>query len=219
MSYFDAYIDPTGCIEGYASFDLSKLGRYDWRFARRNMWAVERVLIDVPHRRIKSSRKRVERMRARYVAYREKYGKKPLFYSRAGRRGRELPKEYLVAASRLCRLGRRLRAGDRTRLGVIRLRTFGIAHLGVGDGTLLIGLGEFRGGFHDFGEIGDGAAEIVLAEVTQTALEVRICIFLLSLMTREKSLMAPSKLPLWCIRMPRSIRASANFGSIRIALV
>ena len=94
MSYFDAYIDPTGCIEGYASYDLNKLGRYDWRFARRNMWAVERALIDVPHHRIKSSRKRVERMRARYVAYREKYGKKPLFYS--GRKAwTEIPKEFL----------------------------------------------------------------------------------------------------------------------------
>jgi hypothetical protein len=94
MSYFDAYIDATGCIEGYASFDLKELGRYDWRFARRNMWAVERVLIDVPHRRIKSSRKRVKRMRARYLAYREKYGKKPLFYS--GRKTwTEIPKEFL----------------------------------------------------------------------------------------------------------------------------
>jgi hypothetical protein len=93
MSYFDAYIDPTGCIEGYASFDLHSLGRYDWRFARRNMWALERALIDHPHRRIKSSRQRVERMRARYIAYREKYGRKPLFY--AGRNAwTELPKEY-----------------------------------------------------------------------------------------------------------------------------
>ena len=94
MSYFDAYIDPTGCIEGYASYDLNKLGRYDWRFARRNMWALERPLIDVPHHRIKFSRKYVERMRVRYVAYREKYGKKPLFYK--GRRTwTPTPKEFL----------------------------------------------------------------------------------------------------------------------------
>jgi len=94
MSYFDAYIDPTGCIEGFATYDLHKLGRYDWRFARRNMWKLERTLIDVPHQRIKIPHKRVERMRARYIAYRDKYGKKPLFYS-----GRNtwsgLPKEFL----------------------------------------------------------------------------------------------------------------------------
>jgi hypothetical protein len=95
MSYFDAYIDPTGEIEGFASFDLHTLGDYDWRFAKRNMWKVERILIDVPHRRIRESRKRVRRMRERYVAYREQSGgKKPLFY-----RGREnwepIPKEFL----------------------------------------------------------------------------------------------------------------------------
>jgi hypothetical protein len=95
MSYFDAYIDPTGCIEGYALYDLRNLGRYDWRFARKNMWKVERVLIDVPHRRIKVPRRRVKRMRERYVAYREMHGgRKPLFY-----RGREtwteIPREYL----------------------------------------------------------------------------------------------------------------------------
>jgi hypothetical protein len=94
MSYFDAYIDPTGCIEGYASFDLDTLDRYDWRFARRNMWSVERTLIDVPHHRVRFSQRYVDRMRERYVAYREKYGKKPLFYS-----GRNtwtpIPKEFL----------------------------------------------------------------------------------------------------------------------------
>ena len=94
MSYFDAYIDPTGEIEGYASFDLRDLGRYDWRFSRRNMWKVERVLIAVPHRRIKMSRKRVRNMRTRYVTYREKYGKKPLFY-RGRENWTEIPKEFL----------------------------------------------------------------------------------------------------------------------------
>jgi hypothetical protein len=93
MSYFDAYIDPTGCIEGYASFDLTTLD-YDWRFARRNMWKVERTLIDVPHRKIRFSDTYVARVRARYVAYREKYGKKPLFYS--GRsKWAPIPKEFL----------------------------------------------------------------------------------------------------------------------------
>jgi hypothetical protein len=95
MSYFDAYIDPTGEIEGFARFDLRSLGDYDWRFAKKNMWKVERTLIDVPHCRISVPRRRVRAMRARYVAYREQHGgKKPLFY-----RGREnwmpIPKEFL----------------------------------------------------------------------------------------------------------------------------
>lgn len=94
MSYFDEYVDATGCIEGYASYDLNKLGRYDWRFARRNMWALERALIDVPHHRVRFSETYVDRMRARYLAYREKYGKKPLFY-KGRRRWTPIPSEFL----------------------------------------------------------------------------------------------------------------------------
>src|SRR4029453_12903856 len=40
MSYFGPYIDFTGCITGYAVFVLRRVGAYDWRLARRNMWAV-----------------------------------------------------------------------------------------------------------------------------------------------------------------------------------
>lgn len=94
MSYFDEYVDATGCIEGYASYDLNKLGRYDWRFARRNMWALERALIDVPHHRVRFSETYVDRLRARYLAYREKYGKKPLFY-KGRRRWTPIPTEFL----------------------------------------------------------------------------------------------------------------------------
>ena len=93
MSYFDAYVDPTGCIEGFGSYDLRKLGDYDWRFARRNMWVVERTLVGVPHTEVKFSQKYVDRVRARYLAYRDKYGKKPLFYS--GRTAwTPIPKEF-----------------------------------------------------------------------------------------------------------------------------
>jgi hypothetical protein len=94
MSYFDAYIDPTGCIEGYALVDLRRLGGYDWRFSAKNMWAVERFLIGVRHHRIKWSRARVRRLRARYVAYREKHGKKPLYY-RGREKWTEVPREFL----------------------------------------------------------------------------------------------------------------------------
>src|SRR6188768_3889566 len=36
LSYFDPYIDRTGCITGYAIVHLRELGNYDWRFARKN---------------------------------------------------------------------------------------------------------------------------------------------------------------------------------------
>jgi hypothetical protein len=94
MSYFDEYIDFTGCLEGYGVVDLRKLGNYDWRFARRNRWKVERFLIDAKHRKIKFSRKHVHRLRERYTAYRKKYGRKPLFY-RGRKNWTEIPREFL----------------------------------------------------------------------------------------------------------------------------
>jgi hypothetical protein len=95
MSYFDPYIDPTGCITGYAIVDLRALGGYDWRFSPKRMRAVERFLVKTRHRRIKVPRKRILRMRARYIAYREAHGgRKPLFY-RGREKWTEIPKEFL----------------------------------------------------------------------------------------------------------------------------
>src|SRR5260370_25497944 len=50
MSYFDPYIDFTGCITGYGLFDLHRLGTYDWRLARNNMSAVDRALLRFRHK-------------------------------------------------------------------------------------------------------------------------------------------------------------------------
>ena len=94
LSYFDPYIDFTGRITGYAVVDLGKaMGTYDWRLAPTNVWKVERMLLDYPHRRIRSSNARVARLRAWYRAYRARFGRKPVQY-----RGRErwtpLPSEF-----------------------------------------------------------------------------------------------------------------------------
>jgi len=93
-SYFDPYIDYTGCVTGYSVTHMQVMGSYDWRFSRRNVWAVENMLLRVPHRRIKRSRKRVRREREKYRAYLAKHKKKPLYY-----RGREkwtpIPKGFL----------------------------------------------------------------------------------------------------------------------------
>ena len=45
-SYCDAYIDFTGRLTGYAVVDLGGMGGYDWRFARRNVWGVEKLLLN-----------------------------------------------------------------------------------------------------------------------------------------------------------------------------
>jgi hypothetical protein len=94
LSYADAYIDFTGRITGYAVVDLAAtMGNYDWRTAATNVWKVERMLLEYPHRAISSSDRRVDALRARYRDYRTRWGRKPLYY-----RGRErwtpLPAEF-----------------------------------------------------------------------------------------------------------------------------
>ena len=93
LSYVDAYIDFTGRITGYAIADLRDMGNYDWRLSSGNVWKVERMLLDLPHRRLHTSDERIDRLRQRYRAYRERYGRKPIYYKRMDR-WTELPGEF-----------------------------------------------------------------------------------------------------------------------------
>ena len=57
-SYADPYVDFAGRIVGYGVCNLTDLGAYNWRFSSRNVWKVERFLIEIPHRRFLMSNKR-----------------------------------------------------------------------------------------------------------------------------------------------------------------
>ena len=86
LSYFDPYVDFTGRLTGYTLVNLDEvMGDYDWRLAPTNVWKVERVLLDLPHRPIRSSDRRVGALRVRYRAFRARYGKKPVYYKRRDR--------------------------------------------------------------------------------------------------------------------------------------
>jgi len=86
LSYVDPYVDFTGRVTGYAVVDLRVMATYDWRLSTRNVWKVERVLLDWPHRDIKTSNKRIAALRARYRAYRTLHPDcKPLYYARRDR--------------------------------------------------------------------------------------------------------------------------------------
>lgn len=69
MSYFDPFIDKTGRITGYGVANLLELGGYDWRFSSRSVWKVERHLQVIPHRAIRSSDARYERVKRRYLDF------------------------------------------------------------------------------------------------------------------------------------------------------
>ncbi len=80
-SYADPYVDFSGRIVGFGVCDLADLGRYDWRLSRRNVWRVERFLIEMPHRPFRTSNRRYRTWYERYVAYRKRHPlRKPLYY-------------------------------------------------------------------------------------------------------------------------------------------
>lgn len=72
-SYMDAYVDLTGRIEAYAVADLRELGRYDWRLSPRNVWKVERWLVDYPHRPLPMPEARYRRALERYKRFRARF--------------------------------------------------------------------------------------------------------------------------------------------------
>ena len=81
LSYVEPYIDYHGRITGYVVVDLrDALGEYDWRLAAGNVWKAERVLLDTPHRAIRSSDRRINQLRRKYIAFRQQHGRKPLYY-------------------------------------------------------------------------------------------------------------------------------------------
>jgi hypothetical protein len=85
LSYVDPYVDFHGRITGYAIADLRELGNYDWRLSAGNVWKVERMLLELPHRPVRSSDARIDRLRKRYREYRARYGRKPIYYARMDR--------------------------------------------------------------------------------------------------------------------------------------
>jgi hypothetical protein len=82
MSYVDPYVDGSGRITGYGVFDLRTLANCDWRLSSRNVWAVERALIKLPHQKLRTSDRRYQAMLRQFRAFRKKYPHRPAtFYS------------------------------------------------------------------------------------------------------------------------------------------
>lgn len=81
LSYFEPFVDTTGCLKAYGAVDLRVLGGYDWRLSRGNVWRVAELLYEIPHRPIRSSAARVDRLRRKYFRFRRlNPGRKPDYY-------------------------------------------------------------------------------------------------------------------------------------------
>ncbi len=82
MSYVDPYVDGSGRIVGYGVLDLGTLGRCNWRLSTRNVWAVERALIHMPHTKMITSERRYQAALRRYREFLNRYpGRPATFYA------------------------------------------------------------------------------------------------------------------------------------------
>jgi hypothetical protein len=80
-SYFDPFVDFSGRLKGYAVTNLYELGNYDWRFSPRHMRKIEDHLRAIPHRKIRSSDLRYEKLLARYHRYKKRFpDRSPSYY-------------------------------------------------------------------------------------------------------------------------------------------
>jgi hypothetical protein len=93
-SYIESYVDFTGGVKAYAVVDLRVLGNYDWRLSEKNVWRVEQLLLDWPHRKLIPPAAKIAVMRQRYAAFREANGYKPWKYYKGRERWTELPPEF-----------------------------------------------------------------------------------------------------------------------------
>jgi phosphatidylserine/phosphatidylglycerophosphate/cardiolipin synthase-like enzyme len=80
-SYFDPFVDFSGRLKGFAVTNLYDLGDYDWRFSPRNMSRIEDHLRTIPHREMRSSDRRYEKLLARYHRYKKRFpDRSPSYY-------------------------------------------------------------------------------------------------------------------------------------------
>jgi len=67
LSYYEPYIDKTGCITGYQIANLDDT-KTDWRYSKKNVWKVEKYLIDIKHEEIKFNKNRYQKILKKYLS-------------------------------------------------------------------------------------------------------------------------------------------------------
>jgi hypothetical protein len=72
-SYMDAYVDLSGRVTGYAVAHLDELDGYDWRLSERNVWKVEKWLVDYAHHPLPMPEPRYQRALERYKRFRARF--------------------------------------------------------------------------------------------------------------------------------------------------
>ena len=79
-SYVDPYVDGSGRITGYGVADLRNLVQGDWRLSEKNIWEVERTLIRMPHRKLRTSSRRYQAILRQFREFRERHPNAPVTF-------------------------------------------------------------------------------------------------------------------------------------------
>jgi hypothetical protein len=78
VSYADGYVDHTGRLIGFGVCNLEQaLPHYDWRLTTKNVWRVEKLLIEWPHTKIKTSNRRYRSLLRYYKEFHADTNRKP----------------------------------------------------------------------------------------------------------------------------------------------
>ncbi len=79
-SYVDPYVDGSGRITGFGVADLRTLVKGDWRLSEKNVWEVERALIRMPHRKLRTSSRRYQAVLRQFREFRRRYPSAPVTF-------------------------------------------------------------------------------------------------------------------------------------------
>jgi hypothetical protein len=77
FSYVEPYVDATGRLVGYGIADLTTLTNVDWRLSPRNVWAIEKALIAMPHKTLKTSDDKYRQTLKRFLAFKQEHPRLP----------------------------------------------------------------------------------------------------------------------------------------------
>ena len=82
MSYVEPYVDFTGRVTGFGVAHLDRLvPRCDWRLSSKNVWIVEKALIQMPHRKITTSIRRYRLALKRYHKFHRRFpNRRPTYF-------------------------------------------------------------------------------------------------------------------------------------------
>ena len=67
LSYYEPYIDKTGCITGFQIANLDD-AKSNWRHSALNVWKLESYLIDIKHEKIKFNKNKYQKIHRRYLS-------------------------------------------------------------------------------------------------------------------------------------------------------